>query len=75
MLDLFENYDEKKHDILSDEESQDKTFDMIKFIEDSSKDIQPFLKYLKDQPIFDVFIQNINHIVDHLLNIKILKLK
>jgi len=74
MLDLFENYDEKKHYFISDEESQNKTFDIIKFIEDSSKDIQPFLKYLKDQPIFDVFIQNINHIVDQKHKIEIKKI-
>ena len=74
MLDFFENYDEKKHYILSDEESQNKTFDFEKFIEDSSKDIQPFLKYLRDQPIFDVFIQNINHIVDQKHKIEIKKI-
>ena len=36
----------KKHYIVSDEESQ--TFNFEKFNEDSSKVIQPFLKYLRD---------------------------
>ena len=36
----------KKKHILSDEESQ--TFNFEKFIEDSSKVIQPFLKYLRE---------------------------
>ena len=36
----------KKKHILSDEESQ--IFNFPKFIEDSSKVIQPFLKYLRE---------------------------
>ena len=64
MLGLFEHYDEKKHYKITNEETQDKNFDREKFLKDASKDIQPFLEYIIDQQTFDIFLQNVNHIVD-----------
>ena len=36
----------------------------VKSLKDASKDIQPFLEYIIDQQTFDIFLQNVNHIVD-----------
>lgn len=64
MLGLFEKYDEKKHYKISNEATQDKIFDREKFLKDAPLDIQPFLEYIVDQQTFDIFLQNVNHIVD-----------
>lgn len=64
MLGLFEKYDEKKHYKITNEATQDKTFDREKFLKDAPLDIQPFLEYIIDQQTFDIFLQNVNHIVD-----------
>ena len=72
ILELFENYDEKKYYSI-DLENYHKNFLIDKFIEESNEDIKPFLNYLKEQPTFDIFIQNLNHIVDQKYKINIQK--
>lgn len=53
-LGLFESYDETKH-FKIDPKNQDKTFDKIKFINDSKNDIKAFLDSIKDRPVRLVF--------------------
>ena len=72
ILELFENYDENKYYSI-DLENYHKNFLLDKFIEESKEDIKPFLRYLKEQPTFDIFIQNLNHIVDQKYKNNILK--
>lgn len=50
-LGLFEAYDEDKHFNI-DPIDQDKTFDKLRFINDSKPDIKAFLDTIKDRPVF-----------------------
>jgi hypothetical protein len=63
IIGLFDAYDEDKHYIII-EEDQDVHFEVEQFIEDSKSDIRQFLKTINGLPSFDVFIQNINYVVD-----------
>ena len=51
----------------------DKIFNAERFISDSRKDIQPFLEYIYKNITFDIFIQNLNHVVDKKYKNKLIK--
>lgn len=91
IINLFESYDEDKHYDVDNsiqnkkQEKQisnqlqnltfDKIFNPIRFIEDSKKDIQSFLKKNYRNFTFDFFIQNLNFVVDKLYKEDLIKSK